>query len=123
MTRRRRSGSGVVAFRWLADVGMGNRSLASRNPSAWRHSTASGTWMVCQPSPDRAKPLEKEIHMRRPLIPLDVHAAIEPFMALLLIASPWIFGFSDASDAKTVVIVVGIVMLLAGSMTRWRLSL
>jgi SPW repeat len=44
-------------------------------------------------------------------------------MAILIIASPWIFGFSDISDAKTVAIVVGVGMLLSGLMTQWRYSL
>jgi prepilin signal peptidase PulO-like enzyme (type II secretory pathway) len=61
--------------------------------------------------------------MRKGPISLNTHAAVEPFMAILLIAAPWIFGFSDVSDAKTICIVVGIVMLLAGAMTQWRLSL
>jgi hypothetical protein len=52
-----------------------------------------------------------------------MHAALEPFMAALLIASPWIFGFSDVSDAKTLVIAVGIIMLITGAMTRWRYAI
>ena len=42
---------------------------------------------------------------------------------VLIIAAPWLFGFSDVSDAKAICIVVGIVMLLAGAMTQWRLFL
>src|SRR5947207_15396360 len=61
--------------------------------------------------------------MRRGLIPLDVHAAIEPIVAIVLIAAPWIFGFSDVNSAKVISIIVGAIMLLSGSMTRWRLSL
>ena len=61
--------------------------------------------------------------MRNGPIPLNAHAALEPLMALLIIASPWIFGFSDVSDAKTVAIVAGIAMLLVGQMTRWRYSM
>ena len=56
-------------------------------------------------------------------LPLNMHAALEPFAALLIIASPWIFGFSNASDAKTLAIIIGVAMLLAGMMTRWRMSL
>src|SRR5215208_8035849 len=48
---------------------------------------------------------------------------LEPVMAILIIAAPWLFGFSDVSDAKAICIVVGIVMLLAGAMTQWRLFL
>jgi hypothetical protein len=60
--------------------------------------------------------------MRRPISP-NTHAMIEPLMAVLIIVSPWLFGFSDVSDAKTICIIVGIVMLLAGAMTQWRYSL
>jgi len=52
-----------------------------------------------------------------------MHAAIEPLIAIVIIAAPWIFGFSDAEDAKVVCIAVGAVMLIAGSMTDWRLSI
>ena len=61
--------------------------------------------------------------MDRGPIPLNVHAALEPLIALVIIAAPWIFGFSDVDSAKAVCIVVGVVMLIAGSMTDWRLSL
>jgi hypothetical protein len=61
--------------------------------------------------------------MDRGPIPLNVHAALEPLIALVIIAAPWIFGFSGADDAQAVCIVVGVIMLIAGSMTDWRLSL
>jgi SPW repeat len=61
--------------------------------------------------------------MDRGPIPLNVHAALEPLIALVIIAAPWIFGFSDVDSAKAVCIAVGAVMLVAGSMTDWRLSL
>jgi len=61
--------------------------------------------------------------MRRGPIPLNVHAAIEPLIAIVIIAAPWIFGFSDVNDAKVVCIAVGVIMLIAGSMTDWRLSI
>jgi hypothetical protein len=61
--------------------------------------------------------------MDRGPIPLNVHAALEPVIALVIIAAPWIFGFSDVDSAKAVCIAVGVVMLIAGSMTDWRLSL
>jgi len=44
-------------------------------------------------------------------------------MAIIFIAAPWIFGFSDVDAAKTLSIVVGVVMLVAGMLTQWRLSL
>jgi uncharacterized protein YaiE (UPF0345 family) len=61
--------------------------------------------------------------MRRGPIALNMHAAVEPLIAIVIIAAPWIFGFSDAEDAKIVCIAVGAVMLIAGSMTDWRLSI
>lgn len=61
--------------------------------------------------------------MRRGPIPLNVHAALEPLIAIVIIAAPWIFGFSDVDEAKVVCIAVGAVMLVAGSMTDWRLSI
>jgi len=61
--------------------------------------------------------------MERGPIPLKMHAMLEPIMALLIIASPWIFGFSDVAEAKTIAIIVGVVMLVGGAMTRWRWSL
>src|SRR4051812_6057242 len=56
-------------------------------------------------------------------LPLKAHAAIEPFVAIVLIAAPWIFGFDDVSSATAVSIVVGALMLISGMSTRWRLSL
>jgi SPW repeat len=61
--------------------------------------------------------------MERGPIPLNVHAALEPLMAIVIIAAPWIFGFSDVNGATVICVIVGIVMLLAGAMTDWRLSL
>jgi uncharacterized membrane protein HdeD (DUF308 family) len=60
--------------------------------------------------------------MRRGFVPLDIHAAIEPVAAIVLIAAPWIFGFSDVNSAKVISIVIGVIMLLSGGMTRWRLA-
>jgi len=61
--------------------------------------------------------------MRKGFIPVDVHAAIEPIIAIILIAAPWIFGFSDVHSATVISIIVGAVMLLSGAMTQWRLAL
>jgi hypothetical protein len=55
-------------------------------------------------------------------LPLRLHAMIEPVAGLLFIAAPWIFGFSDASDATTVSIVLGALVLLTGLTTRWRMG-
>jgi hypothetical protein len=56
-------------------------------------------------------------------IPLRAHALLEPFVAIFLIAAPWIFGFSDVGSATAVSIIVGALMLVSGASTRWRLSL
>jgi hypothetical protein len=61
--------------------------------------------------------------MRRGPIPLNAHAALEPLIAIVIIAAPWIFGFSGVEDAKVICIAVGAIMLIAGSMTDWRLSI
>ena len=61
--------------------------------------------------------------MPRGPIPLRAHQAIEPFAALLLIAAPWIFGFSDNDTATTLSVIAGIVVLVTGMTTRWRMSL
>lgn len=61
--------------------------------------------------------------MDRGLIPLNLHAALEPLMAVLIAASPWIFGFSDNDAATAICVLVGIIMLIVGSTTDWRMSL
>jgi hypothetical protein len=61
--------------------------------------------------------------MNRGFLPLRIHAAIEPLIGIVLIAAPWIFGFSDTNDAKVLCIVLGILVILGGAMTDWRVSL
>jgi SPW repeat len=61
--------------------------------------------------------------MDRGPIPLNLHAMFEPLMAVLIIAAPWIFGFSDTTSATVICVIVGVTMLIVGSMTDWRLSL
>ncbi len=61
--------------------------------------------------------------MPRGPLPLSAHQTIEPFAALLLIAAPWIFGFSDNDTATTLSVIIGVVVLLTGMSTRWRMSL
>jgi hypothetical protein len=56
-------------------------------------------------------------------IPLKVHAALEPIVAIVLIAAPWIFGFNDVGSSTAVSIAVGVIMLISGMTTRWRMSL
>src|SRR3954467_13776800 len=61
--------------------------------------------------------------MPRGPLPLRVHQAIEPMAAILLIAAPWIFGFSENDTATTLSIIVGVIVLVTGMSTRWRMSL
>jgi hypothetical protein len=61
--------------------------------------------------------------MDRGPIPLILHAALEPLIALVIIAAPWIFQFSETDGATVICILVGVAMLLLGSMTDWRMSL
>src|SRR5437763_16546169 len=64
----------------------------------------------------------RERQMHRGPIPLLMHASIEPIAAIVLIASSWIFGFSDNGTAQAVTIIIGGVMLVSGAMTDWRLA-
>jgi hypothetical protein len=61
--------------------------------------------------------------MDRGPIPLNLHATLEPLMAVLIIAAPWIFGFSETDSATAICVLVGVTMLIVGSMTDWRMSL
>ena len=56
-------------------------------------------------------------------LPLRAHQTIEPIAAILLIAAPWIFGFSENDTATTLSIIVGVIVLVTGMSTRWRMSL
>src|SRR3954468_7832532 len=55
-------------------------------------------------------------------MPLRMHALLEPFVAMFLIAAPWLFGFDDIDSCTIVAVVVGVVMVIAGLSTRWRYS-
>lgn len=61
--------------------------------------------------------------MERGPLPLNVHAALEPLIGAVLIASPWIFGFSDVDEATISCIVLGVLVILTGMLTDWRVSL
>jgi hypothetical protein len=56
-------------------------------------------------------------------LPLRTHAAIEPLVAIVLIAGPWLFGFNDIESCTIVSVAIGAVMLVSGMITRWRMSL
>jgi hypothetical protein len=59
---------------------------------------------------------------RGPISP-NTHGAIEPLVAIVIGAAPWIFGFSEVDSATTLCVVVAVAMLAAGAMTRWRPSI
>jgi len=61
--------------------------------------------------------------MDRGPIPLNLHAALEPLVAVIVIAAPWIFGFSETDSATAICVIVGVVMLVSGALTDWRMSL
>jgi hypothetical protein len=61
--------------------------------------------------------------MNKGFLSLNVHSAIEPLIAAILIASPWIFGFNENDDATAAAIVIGVIVLLTGMSTDWRYSL
>jgi hypothetical protein len=52
------------------------------------------------------------------LIPRQIHGGLDYAVGVLLIASPWIFGFADDSTAATwVAVIVGAGMILSALMT------
>jgi hypothetical protein len=59
---------------------------------------------------------------RRGPIPLELHAMIEPVIGLLFILAPFVLDF-DHGTARTLSVAIGVVVLLSGMATRWRLSL
>jgi len=61
--------------------------------------------------------------LRQGPISLTLHSMLEPLIAALLIAAPFLFGFSDQGAPTAVSIVVGVAVLVVGMSTRWRLSL
>jgi hypothetical protein len=61
--------------------------------------------------------------LRQGPISLTMHAAAEPLLAALLIAAPFLFGFSGQGAATAVAIVAGVAVLLVAMSTTWRLSL
>lgn len=61
--------------------------------------------------------------LRQGPIPLTLHAAAEPFLVALLIAAPFLFGFSDMSAPTAVSIIAGVAILVVAMSTRWKLSL
>jgi hypothetical protein len=57
----------------------------------------------------------------RRFIPLHVHQAIEPVAAALFILAPFVLGF-DESSAKRVSIAFGLIVVVLGLTTDWRMA-
>lgn len=57
--------------------------------------------------------------------PLSVtmHSAAEPFLAALLIAAPFLFGFDDQGAPTALSLLAGVAILIVSMSTCWRLSL
>lgn len=55
-------------------------------------------------------------------IPTKVHGVLDYLTGLLLIASPWIFGFADGSAAQWVPVVLGLGALVYSLLTRYELG-
>jgi SPW repeat-containing protein len=57
------------------------------------------------------------------IIPTRLHGILDYSVGVLLIASPWIFGFSDVSRAKWTMIAVGAVIIGTAMTTNYELGL
>jgi hypothetical protein len=53
------------------------------------------------------------------IISRKMHGALDYGSAILLIAAPWLFGFSDVEPAKSISIGAGILILLMSLMTNY----
>jgi hypothetical protein len=70
---------------------------------------------------DRTAPHSAPHPMVKP-VPLRLHALSEPVVALVLIAAPFVLGFSDVDAARNASIVAGLLVALQAATTRWRWS-
>jgi hypothetical protein len=58
------------------------------------------------------------------MIPTRVHGMMDYLVGVLLIVSPWLFGFADeSSTAKWTFIVLGVVVIATSLMTNYELGL
>jgi hypothetical protein len=55
-------------------------------------------------------------------ISTKVHGILDYLSGLIIIASPWIFGFADGTAAQWVPVVVGVVLLLSSLVTNYESS-
>ncbi len=56
-------------------------------------------------------------------IPTRVHGYLDYLMGILLIAAPWILGFSDAGAAMWVPVILGIALILYSLITAYEVSI
>src|SRR5947209_6233910 len=58
------------------------------------------------------------------IIPTRMHGMMDYVIGIVLVASPWIFGFSDeSSTAKWTFIIIGIALLATSLMTNYELGM
>ena len=57
------------------------------------------------------------------VIPTRMHGVADYLVGILLIASPWVFGFNDADSAQWTAIIVGAVLLATSLMTNYELGM
>ncbi len=57
------------------------------------------------------------------IISTKTHGMLDYIMGIVLIASPWIFGFADNATAKWIPIILGVGMLLYSLMTNYELGM
>lgn len=55
-------------------------------------------------------------------IPTKVHGIVDYLMGLLLIASPWLFGFADGGAAQWTPVILGLGALVYSLLTRYELG-
>jgi threonine/homoserine efflux transporter RhtA len=56
------------------------------------------------------------------LIPTRIHGVLDYLLGLVLIASPWLFGFDDEGTARWVPIIIGAGVLLYSLLTDYELG-
>src|SRR3954464_6428782 len=57
------------------------------------------------------------------VIPTRVHGALDYLIGAVLVAAPWLFGFSDVGSAKWTAIGVGVAMMATSVMTNYEWGL
>jgi len=57
------------------------------------------------------------------MIPVSIHGILDYMVGLLLIAAPWLFGFSDSRSAVPVTVGLGIFTLIYSLVTKYRYGL